>query len=187
VLNAGMLALGVEKGTNATWEGRRARAHARRAAQGQAALPRRAALGRRLLYIYAAWREGGQVYYYRVDDLIANLKTGRSMVRHVWSSSAAPFIEPAPGKDEVFAADLEQNLVNLTFFLRGPHARHGGRFPDCEGPVDLGRQPVAAPRARGARALDLRARSAGGAAGRVGRRSARGRSAGGAGRGTGGG
>jgi hypothetical protein len=130
VLNAGMLALGVEKGTNATWEGVEPAPTLEERRKGKQPFRVVPPSGDGF-YIYAAWREGGQVYYYRVDDLIANLKTGRSMVRHVWVFLGSTFIEPGPGKDEVFAADLEQNLVNLTFFREG-HTLATAALPDCE-------------------------------------------------------
>jgi hypothetical protein len=53
------------------------------------------------------------------------------MVRHAWIFLGSTFIEPRPGQGEVFAADLEQNLVNLTYFREG-HTLATAALPDCE-------------------------------------------------------
>jgi hypothetical protein len=130
LLNAGMLALGVEPGTNATWKGVEPAPslEERRAGKKPFEVVPPAGDG---FHVYAAWREGEEVYSYRVEDLIANLKTGRAMVRHVWVFLGSAFIEPSPGKEEVFAADVEQNLVNLTFFREG-HTLATAALADCE-------------------------------------------------------
>jgi hypothetical protein len=130
LLNAGMLALGVQAGTNASWEGVEPAPslEERRAGKKPYRVVPPAGDG---FHVYAAWREGDEVFYFRVEDLIANLKTGRAMVRHAWVFLGSAFIEPSPGKDEVFAADVEQNLVNLTFFREG-HTLATAALPDCE-------------------------------------------------------
>ena len=130
LLNAGMLALGVEAGTNATWElvEPAPSLEERRAGKKPYRVLSPAGDG---FHVYAAWREGGEEFFYRVEDLIANLRTGRAMVRHAWVFLGSTFIEPRPGEGEVFAADLEQNLVNLTFFREG-HTLATAALEDCE-------------------------------------------------------
>ena len=130
LLNAGMLALGVKAGTNAAWE----------TVEPAPSLEERRA-GKRAFriippagdgfHVYAAWREGGEDFFYRVEDLIANLRTGRAMVRHEWVFLGSAFVEPRPGEAEVFAADLAGNLVNLTFFREG-YTLATAALPDCE-------------------------------------------------------
>jgi hypothetical protein len=83
------------------------------------------------LYMHATWREGDEVYFFRIEDLIANLETGRSMPRHklVYLGSrmaVIPGLPPelsgaAPGEEprEVFVADFDRNLVNLIYFANG--------------------------------------------------------------------
>lgn len=83
------------------------------------------------LYLHATWREGEEIYFFRIEDLIANLETGRSMPRHklVYLGSrmaVIPGLPPelsgaAPGEEprEVFVADFDRNLVNLIYFANG--------------------------------------------------------------------
>ena len=83
------------------------------------------------LYMHATWREGEEIYFFRVEDLIANLETGRSMPRHklVYLGSRIakiPGLPPeltgaAPGEEarDVFIADFDRNLVNLIYFSNG--------------------------------------------------------------------
>ena len=70
-------------------------------------------------YFYAAWREGEETYLYRVEDLLTNLDTGRSMKRHGWVFLGSRFGSLREGEDEVFLADVEENLVNVTYFYQG--------------------------------------------------------------------
>ena len=67
--------------------------------------------------LYAAWREGDETYLYRVDDLIANLETGRSLQRHRWVFLGSRFVEREG--ETYFAADQWGNLINLSFFYEG--------------------------------------------------------------------
>ncbi|MBI5363474.1 MAG: hypothetical protein HZA53_09880 [Planctomycetes bacterium] len=71
-------------------------------------------------YLYAAWREADEIYWYRVEDLVRDLETGRGMRRHRWvflGSKTAPD-KKHPGQ-ELFAAEVEGNLVNLALFEQG--------------------------------------------------------------------
>lgn len=71
-------------------------------------------------YLYAAWRTGDETYLFRVEDLVRNLETGRSMARHRWvylGSKTAPD-KKNPGQ-ELFAAEVEGNLINLALFEEG--------------------------------------------------------------------
>lgn len=71
-------------------------------------------------YLYAAWRAGDETYFHRVEDLVRNLATGTAMTRHRWvylGSKTAPD-KKNPGQ-ELFAAEIEGNLINLAFFAEG--------------------------------------------------------------------
>ncbi|MFT5291194.1 MAG: hypothetical protein ACI8PQ_002851 [Planctomycetota bacterium] len=77
-----------------------------------------------LLYLYAAWREGEELYFYRVDDLVANLSTGRTLRRHGWVFLGSRMVQPRTRRGgeeqpEVFAAEYEGNLINVSFFFSG--------------------------------------------------------------------
>ena len=71
------------------------------------------------LYLYAGWRAEGEVYFFRVEDLLANVRQERAMRRHRFVFLGSRWIEPKPGAQPAFAADLEHNLINLVFFSAG--------------------------------------------------------------------
>lgn len=71
-------------------------------------------------YLYAGWREAGETFFYRVEDLVRDVESGRSMRRHRWvflGSKTAPD-KKRPG-ETLFAAEVEGNLVNLALFEQG--------------------------------------------------------------------
>ena len=105
-LNAGLLALGVEPGSNARWD----------VTPEEPELRLPAGDG---FYVYAAWRERDETYLFRVDDLLSNLRTGRSMPRHRWVFLGSRFSRPREDQPEVFVADHEGNLINIAFFFQG--------------------------------------------------------------------
>jgi len=106
ILNAALLALGLEPGTNSRIEDHD---------DGAVVLPP-AGDG---VYLYVAWREGEETYLFRVEDLLSNLATGRAMRRHRWVFLGSRFAAPGPEEPEAFVADLEENLVNIAFFFQG--------------------------------------------------------------------
>ena len=120
LLNAALLALGVEPGTNARWEPIEGTEGEHRVLPPEG--------GGFLLYI--AWREGEEVYFYRLDDLLSNLMTGRSMRRHRWVFLGSRFKSPKEGAPEEFVADLEGNLVNISFFFQG-NTLLTAALPEC--------------------------------------------------------
>jgi hypothetical protein len=82
-------------------------------------------------YLYAAWRCEDETYVYRVEDLVRNLESGRSMTRHRWvflGSKTAPD-KKNPGQ-ELFAAELEGNLINLALFEEG-YTLLTSALPEC--------------------------------------------------------
>lgn len=131
LINAGVLALGLEPGVNARWiqEGvsQAPERESDMQAEDYSVIPPE---GDGLL-LYAAWREAEETYLYRVDDLVANLATGRSLRRHRWVFLGSRFHRPAPDEPEVFVADLEQNLINVSFFYQG-NTLLTASLPECE-------------------------------------------------------
>lgn len=127
LLNAALLALGLEPGKNASWvelEPPPGSADAR--PEFEVVLPEGDGL-----YLYAGWREGEEVFLYRVDDLISNLATGRSLRRHRWVFLGSRFVSLREGEAEVFVADVEGNLINLSFFFQG-NTLVTAALPECE-------------------------------------------------------
>lgn len=108
-VNAGLLLLGVEPGQNAWWE---------TTGEDADGLPERTLHppSGNGFYLYAAWREDGETYFFRMEDLIANLATGRTLARHRWVYLGSRF-ETLRDGSEGFMADVDGNLVNLSFFF----------------------------------------------------------------------
>jgi hypothetical protein len=133
LLNAALLALGVEVGLNARWQ-----EIEREPADAQETEPEDLRPEYRILLpegdgflLYAAWREGDETYLFRIDDLISNLESGRSMQRHRFVFIGSRFRTVREGEPEVFVADLEQNFISLSFFYKG-NTLLTAALPDCE-------------------------------------------------------
>src|SRR6185436_2489180 len=82
-LNAALLALGVSPGVNAKWRSKEPPPTEQEMQDGAAPYVVDPPTGDGFC-IYAGWREGGETHFHRVDDLLRNLETGRSMRRHAW-------------------------------------------------------------------------------------------------------
>ena len=130
LVNAAILAAGVETGQNAFWQAvepfptdeeiaNGAEHHELILPTGDGVLP------------YLAWREGDEVYFVRVEDVLCDLAIGRSMRRHRWVFIGSRFTTLRKGGPEVFLADEEQNLINLTFFTEG-NTLITAALPECE-------------------------------------------------------
>lgn len=129
VVNAALLAAGAEPGQNARWE----REPASTGKDGEVARgevrvfePSGGPAASFLPYVY--WREDGEDYFFRVEDLVTDLESGRSMRRHAWiylGSRFAPVghaehdARDGADKGDEFLADAEGNLVNISFFFEG--------------------------------------------------------------------
>ena len=128
VLNTALLALGAEPGSNAKWspiEPPPSQAERRKGAPVYDVTPP-SGDG---FFLYIAWREEGEIFLFRIEDVLTNLGTGTRMKRHRWVYLGSRFIEDENG-EEVFAADLEQNLVNVSFFHEG-HTLVTAALPEC--------------------------------------------------------
>lgn len=112
LVNAALLLTGVEPGQNAHFEPD---------GSGPDGRPRRRVYppSGDGCFLYAAWREGEETFLYRVEDLVRNLDSGRALRRQRWVFLGSRFAPPMPGKPEAFLADIEGNLVNLSFFFQG--------------------------------------------------------------------
>jgi len=110
LLNASLLALGFEPGRNAS---------VREAADGAPEVVPPTGEGSSRLYLYVAWKEAEEVYFYRIEDLLTNLETGRAMRRHAWVFLGSRFAPSSEGEGPGFVADLEENLVNIAYFYQG--------------------------------------------------------------------
>jgi hypothetical protein len=120
LLNVALLALGATPGRNARWnlEG---------SGEGTERILPPEGDG---FFLHVAWREEQEVYFFRVEDLIANLASGCSMRRDRWVYLGSRMIEPAPAEGDAFVADLEENLINLTFFYQG-NTLLTAALPEC--------------------------------------------------------
>jgi hypothetical protein len=131
LLNTALLALGVEPGANATWERIDPPPTLEERRAGKKPYRIHLPVGDGFL-MYVAWREKDETYLYRLEDLIANLRTARAMERHRWVFLGSAFLDPKePGDAPVFAADAEGNLINLAFFQSG-HTLLSAALQDCE-------------------------------------------------------
>jgi len=118
LLNAGLFALGLEPGTNMrTMAG----------ADGEAELVLPAGEG---VLPYVAWQEGGELYVYRVEDVLCDLAAERSMRRHRWVFLGSGFKTYNSERGEEFVADVEGNLINLAFFSEGSTLATSA-LPEC--------------------------------------------------------
>ena len=81
------------------------------------------------LYLYAAWFEGDELFFYRLEDLVRDLDRRRTLRRHRWVYLGSRMITRRSG-EESFAAALEGNLVNISFFAQGNTLLTGG-LPEC--------------------------------------------------------
>jgi hypothetical protein len=130
-LNVALLALGVQPGKNAVWTAREPAPTREQLLAGEPAYSVTPPAGDGFL-LYVAWKQGEELYFFRLDDLIRNLQSGRSMRRHSWVylGSRSVASRKDPGK-ELFVADEEGNLVNLCFFEAG-NTLLTGSLPECE-------------------------------------------------------
>lgn len=129
-LNVALLALGVQPGRNASWTPRDPPPTRDEMLAGAQAYDVQVPEGDGFL-MYLAWKENGELFFFRLEDLIRNLQSGRSLRRHSWvylGSRSVPSREDP--KRELYVADLEGNLINLCFFEQG-NTLLTGSLPEC--------------------------------------------------------
>ena len=130
-VNVALLALGLQPGKNAVWTATEPPPTREQLLAGAQAYSVAPPSGDGLL-MYVSWEEDGELYFFRLDDVIRNLQSGRSMRRHSWvylGSRNVPSREDP--KQELFVADAEGNLVNLCFFPAG-NTLLTGALPECD-------------------------------------------------------
>ena len=118
LLNTALVALGVEPGENAQWVEVDPQPTAEEVAAGAPTHEVVAPQGDGF-YLYVAWREGEERFLYRIEDLVGNLETRRSLRRHPFVYLGSRMVRLDPDEEEVFAADWEGNLIALSFFQAG--------------------------------------------------------------------
>jgi hypothetical protein len=130
IFNAALVSLGAKKGENVQWvekDPMPSEEEIRNGARTHDVLPPTG----EGFFLYVAWREEGETYFYRLEDLITNIERGRSMRRHEWIYLGSRMIEPKPdSKERVLAAELEGNLINLSYFRAG-NTLFTAALPDC--------------------------------------------------------
>ena len=129
-LNVALLALGARPGKNALWTARDPAPKREELLAGAPAYDVRTPEGDGFC-LYVGWKENDELFFFRLEDLVRNLQSGRSMQRHVWvylGSRSVPSRED-PSRP-LFLADLEGNLVNLCFFEAGSTLLTGA-LPEC--------------------------------------------------------
>jgi hypothetical protein len=117
-LNTAILALGLEPGQNARWVEKDPAPSQDELRQGVSAYDVFPPEGDGL-FLYLAWRVGEERYIFRLEDLIRDLERGRAMRRHPWVYLGSRMVDRGPDEPEAFAAGLEGNLINISFFAQG--------------------------------------------------------------------
>ncbi|MSR60825.1 MAG: hypothetical protein EXS08_00065 [Planctomycetes bacterium] len=112
ILNTALLLLGVEPGRNAHFE---ERPGADELGRPNKQIYPPAGDG---FYLYVAWRERAEVYFFRLEDLLRNLESGRSLARHRFVYLGSRFAALKKDAPETFVADVEGNLINLAYFFQ---------------------------------------------------------------------
>ncbi len=118
LLATALSALGAEQGRNADWTPKDPQPSDEELARGVNPYDVRLPTGTSY-FLYAAWREGNELYFHRGEDLVRDLSSGRSMQRHPFVFLGSKFVPDASGKGEALAADIYQNLINVCFFRAG--------------------------------------------------------------------
>jgi hypothetical protein len=128
-LNVALLALGAEPGTNAVWRLKDPLPSDEERRAGASPYDVEPPTGSSF-YLYAGWRRGAEVYFFRMEDLVRNLATGQTMRRHPWVYLGSRMVRSRETQEEQFAADVYQNLINIAWFSDG-NTLLTGALPEC--------------------------------------------------------
>lgn len=129
VLNVALLALGAEPGRNARWTLKDPPPSEDELRAGALAYDVTPPAGESF-HLYAGWRRGDEVYFYRAEDLVRDLARGQTMRRHRWVYLGSRLLPPDRDGQQLFAADVYQNLVNIAWFSDG-NTLLTGALPEC--------------------------------------------------------
>jgi hypothetical protein len=121
LFNTALILLGAEPGKNASWRPKEPRPTEEELLNGASPWIVEPPAGSSF-YLYAGWRQGGETYFYRLEDLLRDLSRGHGMQRHAWVYLGSRMI-PAGDREkpdaQAFAADLYGNVINVSFFTEG--------------------------------------------------------------------
>lgn len=140
VVNAALLALGLEPGTNAVWspvgEELVVLPGEKEAELDLEAEPWRTRTVYEVtppsgdgLFLHVAWRRGEELFFQRVEDLLVDAERDRPMRRHRMVYLGSKWIDV--DGEQVFAADRERNLISVALFSNG-HVLLTPALPECE-------------------------------------------------------
>jgi hypothetical protein len=130
VLNVALLALGLEPGSNADWTPKDPRPSEEELRAGVSPYDVRAPQGDGL-YLYVGWKSAGETYFFRVEDVLRDLGSGRAMKRHRWVYLGSRMVPSGrEGQGDAFAADVYRNLINVAFFREG-YTLLTAALPEC--------------------------------------------------------
>lgn len=114
LVNAGLLLLGTERGSDVRWTRREPPPTDAERAAGVKPYTLELPSGDGF-YLYVGWRRGEETYLFRAEDLILNVRADTTMDRHRWVYTGSRFVTAKDGR-EAFAADVVQNLISVIFF-----------------------------------------------------------------------
>jgi len=140
VVNAALLALGLEPGTNAVWNPvgeelvvlpgeKEAEIDVEAEPWRQRTIFEVTPPSGDGLFLHVAWRRGEELFFQRVEDLLVDAERDRPMRRHRMVYLGSKWIDV--DGEQVFAADRERNLISVALFSNG-HVLLTPALPECE-------------------------------------------------------
>lgn len=130
VLNAALLALGLQRGQNVQYVQKDPPPTPDELRAGARAFDIVPPSGD-AVQLYAAWREEGELFFFRIEDLVRDLDRGRTMRRHAWVYLGSRWIESRRGGGgPLYAATAEGNLACISFFSAG-NTLLTAALPEC--------------------------------------------------------
>lgn len=118
ILNAAFLTLGAKPGSNADWHRKDPMPSQEEIDAGvspyDVTVP--AGMG---FFLYVGWREEGEDYLFRMEDLVRDRFRGRTLRRHRFVYLGSKMVQRGEDGPETFAAALNGNLINVSFFKEG--------------------------------------------------------------------
>ena len=121
LFNTALILLGAEPGKNASWRPKEPRPSEEELLNGVSPWVVEKPTGSSF-YLYVGWRQSGETYFYRLEDLMRDLSRGHGMARHAWVYLGSRMIRSGDREkpdEEAFAADLYGNVINVSFFSEG--------------------------------------------------------------------
>jgi hypothetical protein len=132
LFNTALILLGAEPGKNASWRPKEPRPTDEELLNGANPWIVDPPTGSSF-YLYVGWKQGGETYFFRLEDLMRDLSRGRSMERHAWvylGSRMVPSGDREKPDTRAFAADLYGNVINIAFFTEG-YTVLTAALPEC--------------------------------------------------------